>query len=152
MAINSRHNQNKGAQGPEEWAPPYNDLWCRYATDWTEVKYRWLLAMTQRESEIVMDMLYTYDAPPDVEVELLNSMEARTGEHKTGVSAYGCCKEAEAARERRMEGSQSGRKGFPKTLVPSARDGDSHGVVCEAVHSTFTKNAETFEVPDDDYT
>ena len=32
VAISARHNRSKGARGPEEWAPPDNDLWCQYST------------------------------------------------------------------------------------------------------------------------
>ena len=59
VAISARHNRSKGARGPEEWAPPDNDLWCQYAVDWTEIKERWGLTMTPVESDIVMDMLGT---------------------------------------------------------------------------------------------
>ena len=64
VAISSRHNRSKGARGPEEWAPPDNALWCEYATDWTSIKARWELTMTQVESEIVRDMLGTCENPP----------------------------------------------------------------------------------------
>ena len=68
VAISSRHNRSKGARGPEEWAPPDNALWCEYTTDWTSIKARWELTMTQVESEIVMDMLGTCENPPKVDV------------------------------------------------------------------------------------
>ena len=82
IAVTAGANRSKGAKGPEEWRPPNLDYWCQYATDWTEVKARWGLTMTKRESEIVMDMLGTCEHPPDVEVEELDYMEVRTGEHK----------------------------------------------------------------------
>ena len=44
---------------------------------------------------------------------------------------YGSCEEAAAAGEERVQGSRSGGRGFPKALVPSARDGDGDGIVCE---------------------
>ena len=57
----------------------------------------------------------------------------KTGVHKSGVDApvYGSCEEAEAAGEKQVQGSQGGGKGFPAEMVPSARDGDGDGVVCE---------------------
>ena len=55
--MTARDNRGKGARGPEEWAPPDNDLWCQYALDWAEIKELWGLTMTPVESEIVMDML-----------------------------------------------------------------------------------------------
>ena len=51
IAVAAGANRSKGAKGPEEWTPPDSGYWCRFATDWTEVKSRWLLTMTQRESE-----------------------------------------------------------------------------------------------------
>ena len=44
---------------------------------------------------------------------------------------YESCEEAEAAGEQRTQGSQGGGQGFPKEMVPSARDGDGDGIVCE---------------------
>ena len=46
-------------------------------------------------------------------------------------SVYGSCQEAEFAGESRFQGSQGGGLGYPKAMVPSARDGDGDGVVCE---------------------
>ena len=46
-------------------------------------------------------------------------------------SVYGSCEEAAEAGEQRVQGSQGGGRGFPKAMVPSARDGDWDGVVCE---------------------
>ena len=134
IAVTAGANRSKGARGPEEWAPPESDYWCQYATDWTEVKRRWLLKMTQRESEIVMDMLRTCDNPPEVDV--LTGMVVVTGVDKPTpqpeVQVYGSCEEAEAAGEERVQGSSGSGEGFPKAMVPSARDGDEDGVVCEA--------------------
>ena len=137
VAISSRHNRSKGARGPEEWAPPDNALWCEYATDWAEIKEKWELTMTPVESAIVMDMLGTCENPPEYEVEIREAMEVRVGVHKPETteeqdgSVYGSCDEAEAAGEQRMQGSQGGGQGYPKKVVPSARDGDGDGVVCE---------------------
>ena len=140
VAISARHNRSKGARGPQEWAPPDNALWCDYALDWAVIKERWGLTMTQRESEIVMDMLGTCENPPEYEVEIretMETMEVRVEVHKPETieeqdgSVYGSCEEAEAAGEQRVQGSQGGGLGFPKAMVPSARDGDGDGIVCE---------------------
>ena len=91
--------------------------------------------MTQRESEIVMDMIGTCEDPPEYEVETLDYLGAVTGEDKPTEEpenpVYGSCEEAAEAGEQRMQGSQGGGRGFPKAMVPSARDGDGDGVVCE---------------------
>ena len=148
IALSSRHNRSKGARGPEEWAPPDNALWCDYATDWAEIKERWGLTMTPVESAIVMDMLGTCENPPEFEVEIRGAMEARVGVHKPEAteeqdgSVYGSCEEAAEAGEQRVQGSQGRGEGFPKPMVPSARDGDGDGVVCEPM-STLSSTAES---------
>ena len=141
IAVTAGANRSKGAKGPEEWGPPELGYWCDYATDWAEIKEWWELTMTKVESDIVMDMLGTCENPPDVEVEELDYLGTATGEHKPtpGVeptedpesSVYGSCEEAESAGEQRIQGSQGGGRGFPKAMVPSARDGDGDGIVCE---------------------
>ena len=135
VAISSRHNRSKGARGPEEWAPPNNALRCDYANDWAVIKENWELTMTPVESEIVMDMLGTCEHLPEYEVEIREAQEARVGVHKPTAepegTVYGSCHEAEAAVEQRVQGSQGAGKGFPAELVPSVRDGDGDGVVCE---------------------
>ncbi|MDE2899879.1 MAG: DUF1524 domain-containing protein [Chloroflexota bacterium] len=48
-----------------------------------------------------------------------------------GRHTYASCDDAEAAGEPRVQGSNGPGRGFPAELVPSARDGDGDGVVCE---------------------
>ena len=137
IAVTAGANRSKGAKGPEEWGPPDLDYFCQYATDWTEVKARWQLTMTKVESEIVMDILVICENPPDVEVEVWEALGTATGEHKPEPteelqnSVYGSCEEAESAGEQRVQGSRGGGRGVPKAMVPSARDGDGDGIVCE---------------------
>ena len=136
IAVASRANRSKGARGPDEWNPRDESYWCQYATDWTEIKAKWDLAMTEAEAEAVMEMLDTCENPPVV-MEVWEAMEATTGVHRPETleeqdgSVYGSCEKAESAGQKRVPGNQGGGKGFPKALVPSARDGDGDGVVCE---------------------
>ena len=44
---------------------------------------------------------------------------------------YESCEAAVAAGEPRVQGSKGPGMGFPEAMVPSARDGDGDGVVCE---------------------
>ena len=46
-------------------------------------------------------------------------------------TVYDSCDAAEAAGEPRVQGSSGSGLGFPQGTVPSARDGDRDGVVCE---------------------
>ena len=59
----------QGANVPEEWRPPDEGYWCRYATDGTEVKMEWGLTMTQEEAEAVIEMLDTCEEPIEVEAK-----------------------------------------------------------------------------------
>ena len=68
IAVTAGANRSKDAKGPEDWRPPDEDYWCRYATDWTEVKQQWALRMTEREAEVVVEMLDTCDETPEVEI------------------------------------------------------------------------------------
>ena len=150
IAVTKGANRSKGAKGPEEWRPPDEGYWCQYATDWTDVKMEWGLTMTQRETEAVIEMLDTCEEPFEVEAERAEGI-AGTGtsgrategeatatptlipepEQQENISVYGSCEEAVEAGESRVQGSVGGGRGFPKEMVPSARDGDGDGVVCE---------------------
>ena len=135
IAVASRANRSKGARGPEEWMPSNQDYWCQYTTDWAEIKAWWELTMTDAEAEAVVEMLQRCENPPMVEV--WETLESATGEHKPELAeelqnpVYRSCEEAEFAGEHRFQGSQGGGLGYPKAMVPSARDGDGDGVVCE---------------------
>ena len=56
-------------------------------------------------------------------------------------TTYASCQDAEAAGEARVQGSNGPGRGFPKSMVPNARDGDGDGVVCE--QSTPVESATT---------
>ena len=47
------------------------------------------------------------------------------------MKSYSSCDAAQAAGEPRVQGSKGGGRGFPKWMVPSARNGDGDGVVYE---------------------
>ena len=91
--------------------------------------------MTDPEADAVMEMLRTCENPPEVKV--WEALGTTTGEHKfepvegPGNSVDGSCEEAESAGEQRVQGSQGGGRGYPKAMIPSARDGDGDAVVCE---------------------
>ena len=136
IAVQDNANQSKGARGPDEWKPRDETYWCQYATDWAEIKERWSLTMTEPEAGAVVEMLNTCEDPPVVEIRMALGMA--TGVHKPEPtdepesSVYGSCEEAAEAGEERVLGSQGSGRGFPKAMVPSARDGDRDGIVCES--------------------
>ena len=150
IAVTKGANRSKGAKGPEEWRPPDEGYWCQYATDWAEVKMEWGLTMTQRETEAVIVMLDTCEEPVDVKAKRAEGIDGTdtSGQAAAGEATatptlvaelepvestpvYGSCEEAVEAGESRVQGSVGGGRGFPKEMVPSARDGDGDGVVCE---------------------
>ena len=150
IAVTSGANRSKGAKGPEEWRPSDEGYWCQYATDWTEVKFEWGLTMTQGEAEAVIAMLDTCEEPVEVEANSANDAPERDKSERPAAgdatptptlvpepepqetsSVYASCEEAEEAGETRVQGSAGEGRGFPTEIVPSARDGDGDGIVCE---------------------
>ena len=85
--------------------------------------------MTREESRAVLEMLEGCKDP--VKVVDLKGTAAPEPTEEPENSVYGSCDEAEAAGEQRLLGSRGGGRGFPKEMVPSVRDGDGDGVVCE---------------------
>ena len=138
IAVAKGANRSKGARGPEEWGPPEQSYFCQYATDWTEVKSPWGLTMTKRESEIVMDMLGTYENPP--QVEFREALGTVTGEHKLeptaepGSSVYGSCEDkrsprgSRGSREAGVKDKDTRRRWSPALGTETETE---HGIVCE---------------------
>ena len=59
IAATAAANRAKGGKGPEDWRPPDESYWCTYAIDWTNIKVRWELTVTQREWDALREMLAT---------------------------------------------------------------------------------------------
>ena len=133
IAVTARANRSKGARGPDQWKPPNQSYWCKYATHWTRVKHTWGLTATPPEAAALQGMLKTCPNPP--QLTIVQGAPAASPASPTPAPAasaiYASCDEAEAAGEPRVQGSKGPGRGFPKATVPSARDGDGDGVVCE---------------------
>ena len=138
IAVTASANRSKGARGPEDWKPEDHSYWCQYATDWISIKDDWGLTVTLREADALTGMLDTCANPPELQLSHGSTpIDPRptNGPHyptpTPTVSTYSSCDTAQAAGESRVQGSQGGGRGFPKSMVPSARDGGGDGVVCE---------------------
>ena len=143
-AVSASSNRTKSADDPADWKPPLRSAWCQYAHDWIAVKVKWLLTADQAEVDGLRQMLDTCQSnyqrraeyperqPTIVEVETQPDANDDEPTSRTSNGAtYASCDEAQAAGLERETGSRGRGRGFPAEAVPSARDGDSDGVVCE---------------------
>ena len=139
IAVTASANRSKGARGPEEWKPDNRTYWCQYAVDWITIKSTWDLTVTEAELAGLNEMLYSCNEPPSLWVShssipgvhrATSAPEPRPTATATTIK-YNSCDAAQAAGETRVQGSKGNGRGFPKWMVPSARDGDGDGVVCE---------------------
>ena len=107
--------------------------------------------MTQAEAAAVIDMLDTCEEPVKVTAERADGASDAAGSRQSSttvatasptlvsepespgnIAVYGSCEEATEAGESQVKGSVGGGRGFPREMVPNARDGDGDGVVCES--------------------
>jgi hypothetical protein len=59
IALPAGENRSKSDDGPEEWKPPNQSAWCRYAQVWTAIKARWYLTATAAEWAALTQMAAT---------------------------------------------------------------------------------------------
>ena len=133
IAVTASANRSKGAKGPDEWRPPNESYWCDYAVSWIGVKQIWELTVTPAEAGTLQDMLETCASPPHLTITETDSASGSANPTSTPMAGdtYASCDEADEAGEQRVQGSKGPGRGFPQSKVPSARDGDGDGVVCE---------------------
>ena len=138
IAVTASANRSKGARGPEDWKPDDRSYWCQYAVDWLTIKDDWDLTVTLREIDAITGMLDTCANPPNL---LLSDGDAPIVPRPTNgphyptdtptATTYSSCDDARAAGQARVQGAKGSGQGFPKSVVPSARDGDADGIFCE---------------------
>ncbi len=134
IAVTSGANRSKGAKGPEEWRPSNEAYSCQYALDWIKVKQTWELTATPAETSALQELLATCDSPTELAPSTVEPAAVPTGPKPAAPgqgAVFSSCDEADDAGVQRIQGSVGSGKGFPKSVVPSARDGDADGVVCE---------------------
>ena len=111
-------NRAKGSKGPEDWKPPKRGYSCRYAIDWISIKNAWELTATEPEAAALEQMLVTCEPSQSLAVVRIDSPQPDASPSPAPVSGktYASCGEG---------------RGCPVAMVPSARDADGDGVVCE---------------------
>ena len=137
IAVTNSVNRSKSDQGPEAWKPPDESYWCQYATDWANIKAAWGLSATQAEWDALLSMTATCNGQPPP------APTPPTATLAPSWMVYASCNEADRAGVPRQRGSSGNGQGFPANLVPSARDGDGDGVVCERTVATEPTAAPT---------
>ncbi len=144
-AVSASSNRAKGADDPAEWKPPLREAWCQYARDWIAVKAHWSLTVDQAEVAALRIMLETCPSDyarlaehPDRRPRVVTTPSTESSDTATPVNTsggsgtvYSSCDAAQAAGAQRQVGTSGSGRGYPAASVPSARDGDSDGVVCE---------------------
>ena len=133
IAVTAGANRSKGAKAPDKWRPPDHSYWCEYAIDWIRIKRAWGLTATPAEAEALQDMLGICATIPSLTVVQGEASSPPVSPTATPhlESSYASCDEAAEAGEQRVQGTSGAGRGFPQAMVPSARDGDGDGVVCE---------------------
>ncbi|KAI0469909.1 hypothetical protein GGR56DRAFT_668403 [Xylariaceae sp. FL0804] len=58
-AVTDNVNESKGDSSPDEWQPPLESFYCKYAESWIAVKSYWELTITSAEKTALSDMLDT---------------------------------------------------------------------------------------------
>ena len=141
IAVQASANRSKGSKSPADWRPPDRGYWCQYAVEWIAIKTTWELTATEPEAEALGEMLGTCAPARTLTVVRVDPVETTepTPPQSPGTaspspapaSAYATCDDAVEVGEPRIQGGSGSGRGFPAAKVPSARDGDGDGVVCE---------------------
>jgi hypothetical protein len=59
IAVSAASNRAKGDQDPSQWRPSNQDVWCKYARWWIDVKHHHRLTVTRSERSALTEMLDT---------------------------------------------------------------------------------------------
>ena len=133
-------NISKSDDLAHEWLPRwlardpagYNANACEYANRYRDTASRYGHRLGSPETRALGDACSSTSTSGTTTPHPTPTQAAGTGTQRT----YRSCEAAEAAGEPRQQGCSRGTcpgggRGFPAEMVPSARDGDSDGVVCE---------------------
>ena len=129
LAAPSVNRHQKSSKDVAEWLPDLNECW--FVDRVVQVKRKYGLTVDRAEATAIESVLAECAS-----VEMVMSVRAsppvvKPTQPQSSGAGYASCDEARAAGESRVQGSKGTGRGFPKSMVPSARDGDGDGVVCE---------------------
>lgn len=138
IAVTASANRSKGARGPEEWRPEDQSYWCQYAVDWITIKDDWGLTVTLREHDAQVEMLNTCAERPQLTVSHRRQVSPTpvptsrptqpTATPTPQAKTYATCHAAQAAGERRVQGTRGSTQCFPQWTALGARECDGDGV------------------------
>ena len=63
-AVTAEVNRRKSDHDPAAWQPPDDEVWCRYAREWIEIKSRYELTADRAEVAALADLLDSCTGPP----------------------------------------------------------------------------------------
>ena len=129
LAGETVNRRQKVANDAAEWLPDLNGCW--FADRVVRVRVKYDLTIDQREADALDAILSGCSSFEMVVVPASQQASPTPTPTPTTARVYDSCEAAEAAGERRVQGSMGPGRGFPQSMVPSARDGDKDGVVCE---------------------
>ena len=134
--MSSSLNRSKGSRGPDEWLPPDETSHCAYAVQWKAVKAKYRLSIAASERQVLDEVLASCGngSPPPTPPSRYLPVEPSVTPSPSQIATervYESCEMAENAGEKRVQGDVGNGWGFPRAMVPSKRDGDNDGVVCE---------------------
>lgn len=127
-------NLSKSDDLAHEWLPRwrardgggYSANACAYAGRYRAVANRYGHALGAQEASAL-----TAACAGDTTVTPVATATSTPAASTSTTTTYASCDEAEDAGVERVQGSRGSGKGFPASVVPSARDGDGDGIVCE---------------------
>ena len=90
-----------------------------------------LQRVAAEHSRLLTSLPPTPEPTPTLTAERLNARPSVSTPETQPMQIYESCEDADAAGEQRFRGVRGKEKGFPEETVPSARDEDDDGIVCE---------------------
>ena len=128
LASPAVNRQQKSGKDAAEWMPGLNQCW--FANQVLQARVAYGLTIDRAEADALERVLAGCSS-----TEMVFTARAATTVTMTptpvAAAVYASCEAAEAAGAPRIQGSNGSGQGFPQATVPSARDGDGDGVVCE---------------------